>query len=143
MDRNTLKPLKALCLLPLTAFWVASATAQGHTAPTVAPAASMPDKPMEQRNMPQGHMQKGAAGSHDMKGLMTTAMDEMQKMQMSGDIDKDFAMMMKMHHEQALAMAEMELAHGKSADMKTMAKQIVATQKKEIARFDQWLAKQK
>jgi uncharacterized protein (DUF305 family) len=52
-------------------------------------------------------------------------------------------MMMKMHHQQALHMAEMELAHGKSPEMKAMAKRIVAAQKKEISQFDQWLAKQK
>ena len=37
----------------------------------------------------------------------------------------------------------MELANGKSADMKAMAKQIITAQKKEIAQFDKWLAKQK
>ena len=67
----------------------------------------------------------------------------MQKMPMSGDVDKDFAMMMKMHHQQAVTMAEMELAHGKSDAMKDMARKIIAAQKKEIASFDQWLAKQK
>ena len=52
-------------------------------------------------------------------------------------------MMMTMHHQQALNMAEMELAHGKSLEMKTLARQIIAAQKKEIAQFDKWLAKQK
>ena len=52
------------------------------------------------------------------KASMMTGMDGMQKMQMSGDTDKDFAMMMKMHHQQALTMAEMELAQGKSSEMK-------------------------
>ena len=40
-----------------------------------------------------------------MKEAMMTGMDSMQKMPMSGDTDKDFAMMMKMHHQQALNMA--------------------------------------
>ena len=93
--------------------------------------------------MPHGQMQKGAAGSSDMKQSMMMGMDGMQKMQMSGDTDKDFAMMMKVHHQQAVNMAEMEIAHGKSSEMKAMAKQIIAAQKKEIAQFDQWLAKQK
>ena len=39
--------------------------------------------------------------------------------------------------------AEMEIAQGKSPAMKTMARQIIAAQKKEIAAFDAWLAKQK
>lgn len=82
-------------------------------------------------------------GSDDMKKSMMTGMDGMNKMTMSGDTDKDFAMMMKIHHQQAVDMSEMELAHGKSPEMKAMAKQIIAAQKKEIAKFDQWLAKQK
>ena len=138
MNLKTRNPLKAMCLVPLTALWLASAPAQAQTAPAKAPAASMP-----MGQMPMGQMHKGAAGSHDMKASMMMGMDGMQKMQMSGDTDKDFAMMMKMHHQQALNMAEMELANGKSPEMMTMAKQIIAAQKKEIAQFDKWLAKQK
>ena len=74
---------------------------------------------------------------------MMTGMDSMQKMPMTGNIDKDFAMMMKIHHQQALDMAQMELKDGKSPAMKKMAKQIIAAQKKEVAMFDQWLAKEK
>ena len=133
MNLNTLNPFKAMCLVPLTALWLASTPAQAQTAPAMSPSAS---KPM-------GQMQKGAAGSHDMKAAMMMGMDGMQKMPMSGDTDKDFAMMMKMHHQQALNMAEMELANGKSPEMKSMAKQIIVAQKKEIVQFDKWLAKQK
>ena len=50
-------------------------------------------------------------------------------------------MMMKMHHQQALDMAQLELDQGKSSEMKAMAKKIIATQKKEIAEFDQWMKK--
>ena len=48
-----------------------------------------------------------------------------------------------MHHQQALDMAEMQLAHGKSRELKAMASKIISDQKKEIAQFDCWLAKQK
>ncbi len=133
MNLKTLNPLEAVCLVPLTALWLAAAPAQAQTASAMAHSASMP----------MGQMHKGAAGSHDMKASMMMGMDGMQKMTMSGDTDKDFAMMMKMHHQQALNMAEMELAHGKSPEMKTMAKQIIVAQKKEIAQFDKWLAKQR
>ncbi len=34
-------------------------------------------------------------------------------------------------------------ANGKSREMKSMAKQIIVAQKKEIAQFGKWLAKQK
>jgi uncharacterized protein (DUF305 family) len=70
-------------------------------------------------------------------------MDGMSKMSMSTDPDKNFAMMMKMHHQKAIKMAQKELANGKSAEIKAMAKKIIAAQKHEIADFDQWLAQQK
>ena len=133
MNLKTLNTFEAVCLVPMTALWLASAPAQAQTAPAMAPSASMP----------MGQMQKGAAKPHDMKASMMMGMEGMQKMPMSGDTDKDFAMMMKMHHQQALNMAEMQLANGKSSEMKTMAKQIIVAQKKEIAQFDKWLAKQK
>ena len=133
MNLKPLNPFKSLFLVPLAALWLASAPAQAQTAPTMAPSASMP----------MGQMHKGAAGPHDMKASMMMGMEGMQKMPMSGDTDKDFAMMMKMHHQQALNMAEMELVNGKSSEMKAMAKQIIVAQKKEIAQFDQWLAKHK
>lgn len=57
---------------------------------------------------------------------MKAGMDSMQQMQSSGDTDKDFAMMMKMHRQQALDMAQMELSHGKSPELKAMASKIIA-----------------
>ena len=67
----------------------------------------------------------------------------MQNMPRSGDTDKDFAMKMKMHHQQGVDMAKIELEQGKSPEMKAMAKQIISAQQEEILRFDQWLANQK
>lgn len=94
-------------------------------------------------NMPHGQMHKDMMGSDGMKKSMMMGMDSMNKMSMSGNTDKDFAMMMKIHHQQAVDMSEMQLTHGKSPAMKTMARDIIKAQKKEIAMFDQWLAKQK
>lgn len=72
-----------------------------------------------------------------------SGMDKMQKMPMSGNTDKDFAMMMKMHHQQGVEMVQVQLKNGKSPVMKKMAKKIITAQNKEIAQFDQWLTKQK
>lgn len=82
-------------------------------------------------------------GSESMMHSMQDGMKKMESMKISGDIDKDFAMMMKMHHQQALDMAQIEIAQGKSPEMKVMAKKIVSAQKKEIAEFEAWLSKQK
>ena len=132
-------------LAPLTALWLALAASAQTPAPMSRPAsaASGAMQPGHMGATPSRPMGKGMDGSHDMKQSMMTGMDRMQKMQMSGNLDKDFAMMMKMHHEQAVEMAKMQLAHGKSADMKAMASRIIAAQNKEIAQFDRWLAKQK
>ena len=82
MNPNTLETLRRLCLVPLTALCLVP-MARAQT--SAAPAASMPRQ----------HMMPAAAGSDGMKSSMMTGMDGMQKMQMSGDTDKDFAMMMK------------------------------------------------
>lgn len=87
-------------------------------------------------------MQQGTSGSEEMKHAMMMGMDSMQKMPISSNTDKDFAMMMKIHHQQGVEMAKIQLAQGKSPAMKAMAKQIIAAQNREIIRFDQWLAKQ-
>ena len=68
------------------------------------------------------------------------AMSKMGDMPMSSDSDKNFAMMMKMHHQKGLEMAKKELAEGKSPQMKAMAQKIIDAQTKEVAEFAKWLA---
>ena len=82
-------------------------------------------------------------GRSSMMESMKKGMTDMQAMPMSGDVDKDFAMMMRMHHQQALEMGAMELKDGKDAKMKQMARKIIDAQRKEIKEFDAWLAKHK
>lgn len=81
------------------------------------------------------------AGGMDMKAMMKDMSEKMNAMQMTGNQDVDFAMMMRIHHQGAIAMAQMELDAGKEAPMKKMAKDIVSAQKKEIAEIDKFLAK--
>lgn len=82
-------------------------------------------------------------GSTQMHHQMMGGMQKMQDMKPTGDTDRDFAMMMRMHHQQAVEMAQTEIQHGKSPELKAMARKIIEDQKKEIAQFDKWLAKQK
>jgi len=83
------------------------------------------------------------AGAGDMRGAMMGMMKGMESMPMSGNADRDFAMMMKMHHQGAIDMAQMELKSGKDAKMRAMAKRIIEAQQKEIKEFDRWLAAHK
>lgn len=66
---------------------------------------------------------------------------EISGMAMTGKVDTDFVMMMKAHHQSAVAMAEDELSHGKKPEMKKMAQKIIDDQKKEINDFNEWLSK--
>jgi uncharacterized protein (DUF305 family) len=82
-------------------------------------------------------------GSQEMHQRMMHGAKTMQDMPMSGDVDKDFAMMMRAHHQQAVEMAQVQVQKGKSPELKKMAQKIIADQKKEIAQFDNWLAAHK
>ena len=83
-----------------------------------------------------------AAGGMEMKAMMKDMNDKMSSMKMSGNADVDFAMMMRIHHLGAIDMAQAELRDGKDAQMRRMAKSIIAAQKKEVAQFDKFLANQ-
>ena len=77
----------------------------------------------------------------DMKGMMKDNNDKMSSMQMTGNADVDFAMMMRIHHLGAIDMAQAELKDGKAPEMRKLAQNIIAAQKKEIAQLDKFLAK--
>ena len=65
----------------------------------------------------------------------------MTPMTPSGNVDRDYAMMMVAHHTSAVQMAEAEVAMGKDAETKKMAQMMVAAQTKEIQQFNDWLTK--
>ena len=75
----------------------------------------------------------------EMHKNMMKGMKEMQGMKPSGNVDHDFAMMMRHHHQQGVEMAQHQLKHGKDAKMREMAQKIMDNQKKEIAEFDEWM----
>ena len=81
--------------------------------------------------------------SDKLKSSMESGMRSMQGMKLSGDTDKDFAMMMKMHHQQAIEMAKVEMQSGTSAQLKAMAQKMIDDQSKEIGELDAWLQQHK
>ena len=92
--------------------------------------------------MPEAKMDKGEMHI-ELGETMKTMMDKMMGMQMTGNTDKDFVMMMIQHHESAVTMAEDEISHGKKLELKKMAQKMIADQSKEISDFKTWLANQK
>lgn len=59
----------------------------------------------------------------------------------TGDADKDFALSMIPHHQGAIDMARVVLAHGKDVEMRRLAQAIVVAQQAEIAQIEAWLAR--
>lgn len=79
-------------------------------------------------------------GEGEMQKSMQTMMDKMKSMQMSGDVDKDFATMMISHHEDGISMAKLEVKNGMADKLKQMAKKGIADQQKDISELKSWLS---
>ena len=90
------------------------------------------------------HKENIIKGEHpELMEAMNNMSAKMSGMKMTGNVDKDFAMMMKVHHEGAIEMAKGELGDGKEEALKTMSKQIITDQTNEIKQFSQWLSTNK
>ena len=67
----------------------------------------------------------------DLHQAMTKMMQKMKSMKMTGDPDKDFAMMMIEHHQGAIDAANIVVKSGKDGKIKAMAQKILQVQPQE------------
>jgi uncharacterized protein (DUF305 family) len=81
----------------------------------------------------------GKQGSKELHGHMKKASAEMRSMRMTGDVDHDFAMAMKRHHEHGIEMAQIVLRDGKDPQVKQFAQKVVTQQQSEVAELEKWL----
>jgi uncharacterized protein (DUF305 family) len=86
------------------------------------------------------------ANSSSMQGMdlmttMTKMRTQMDAVKMTGNMDEDFAMMMRTHHQGAIDMAKIELKSGKDPELRKMAQKMINDQTKEIAKLDKWMEK--
>ncbi len=90
------------------------------------------------------HSAMQGMGEHQrafMEGMMATEGPMMQGM-MAEDPDVAFACAMIPHHQGAIKMAEVQLQHGDSEEMKEMAQKIIAAQKSEIEELTRFIERQ-
>lgn len=88
------------------------------------------------------HAQKAEANPASAAFAAANAkMHEAMNIRFSGDADVDFARGMIAHHQGAVDMAKILLAHGKDPEMRKLAEEVVRTQEAEIAFMKNWLAK--
>ena len=138
MQKNTLVQsislvaLAASCLMPL---------ANAQTGPAMGMEKGGMKGDMNKPMVMNKDNDKSMGMGMDMKPMMMDMQAKMSAMKPSGNMDVDFAMMMRVHHQSAITMAEAELQNGKDPQMRVMARDIIRAQKKEIAAFDKFLAK--
>lgn len=59
----------------------------------------------------------------------------------TGNADVDFVRGMIAHHQGAIDMAKVELEHGKDAEIRKLAQDVITAQEGEIRMMEEWLAK--
>lgn len=86
----------------------------------------------------------GAAAASGVAAEFAAANEKMHKAMsqpLSGDVDRDFVTSMIPHHQGAIDMAKILLAHSHDPELRRLAQSIVGAQEKEIAEMRAWLAR--
>jgi uncharacterized protein (DUF305 family) len=109
---------------------------------SAAPAKPVAPAAMDHSKM--GHGATPAAGDSASTIAFKAANDKMHggmNIPFTGNADIDFVKGMIPHHEGAVEMAKIVLAHGKDPALKKLARDIIKAQDKEIAFMRRWLSK--
>lgn len=81
--------------------------------------------------------------SNELMSAMSSMMQEMKSMQMTGDPDHDFAMMMARHHKGAIDMSNAELSKGTDSTLKKIAQKIIDESQKERQELETFVSSHK
>lgn len=98
---------------------------------------------LAQQGQHAAHKTASQTGSNALMKAMQSGMNKMMSMKMTGDPDHDFAMMLKMHHQSAVDMADLELKQGQNAQIKALASKIKASNQKQIGELTQFMGSHK
>lgn len=103
--------------------------------------AQMPEMNMEKMTKMLAAQPGDSEGTKDLKKAHMDMMGNMN-MEFTGNTDADFARSMIKHHEGGIAMAKIELEHGKDPMIREMAEKMVKDQGAENEKFKAWLKEQ-
>ncbi|MCQ1573247.1 DUF305 domain-containing protein [Neorhizobium galegae] len=95
----------------------------------------------EMKGMDHSKMGMPTGGSPSTKAFedANAKMHKDMAIQYSGDTDADFVRSMIPHHQGAIDMAKVELAHGKDPEIRKLAEAVIKAQEAEIADMQAWL----
>jgi len=95
----------------------------------------------EMKGMDHSKMGMSTAGSPSTKAFegANAKMHKDMAIKYSGDTDADFVRSMIPHHQGAIDMAKVELAHGKDPEIRKLAEAVIKAQEAEIATMQAWL----
>lgn len=79
-----------------------------------------------------GKAEPGTAATAEMMAAMDRMHSEMNSVQMTGDIDRDFTALMVPHHQSAVEMARAYLQVGRDPELRRLSEAIIASQEAEI-----------
>jgi uncharacterized protein (DUF305 family) len=140
----------ALVLLALAAPAAAQSSHQGHGSHGAPAAAGAPKSQAGPSGMSMESMQAmmktmmptpaDVTSTKDFKNADMKMMHDMA-VPYTGNADVDFRTKMIPHHQGAIDMAKVALAHAKDETTKTLAAQIIKDQEREIAEMREWLSK--
>ena len=133
MTRSPIRMARSLAIL-LLAGSVTAASAQTDREHD----AHQPDgSPAAESDRQMDHAPSESAQAY--MDAMQTMMDAMVGMEMRGEPNADFALMMIPHHQSAIDMAEAYLEHGDDPELTKLANEIIAAQQQEIEFLQNWL----
>ncbi|WP_105402090.1 DUF305 domain-containing protein [Neorhizobium sp. T7_12] len=95
----------------------------------------------EMKGIDHSKMSMPTGGSPSTKAFedANAKMHKDMAIQYSGDTDADFVRSMIPHHQGAIDMAKIELAHGKDPEIRKLAEAVIKAQEAEIADMQAWL----
>lgn len=79
------------------------------------------------------------SGSRQLQQHMEAGALQLRNVPPSGDIDRDFVRLMRLHRQQGVDMARIQLEKGNSPEARRLAKEMLDEQLQDIALLDDWL----
>jgi len=103
--------------------------------------AAATQKPKARRPAPA----RGAAAvkpgtlSWEMRDLIGKVQQNVAKIKLTGDVDRDFVLLMQAYQQTGINVARIEAQGGKDPKMRELAARIIGAQERDVAQFREWL----